>query len=211
MPIDNIVDFILYVVPGFIATGIWYSHYPVKERSPLTQLAQTVLAGLIAITGVRWLDGEILNGVLHSSTSGPPDPLFTASILLTGVLLGYIAVWQVAIRSYLSKRVPFLSSLSSPPDSIWQYVNQPTVEDWAVVRLRDGAIYLGWISRYRFNPDAPDQDFLLTEARRVDDRLKVVYPVHGLGVYLNTRDVTSIEFVTSARHPRRQKKPRRSA
>ena len=67
--------------------------------------------------------------------------------------------------------------------------------NWATVFLSDGAIYLGWISKYTFNPDAVDQDFLLSNARRVDEQLSELYRVTGIGVYINTRDVKRIEFV----------------
>ena len=40
-----------------------------------------------------------------------------------------------------------------------------------------------------------DNDFLLAEAKRVDDDLVERYAVTGRGVYLNTRNVKRIEFV----------------
>jgi len=63
------------------------------------------------------------------------------------------------------------------------------------VYLDDGAIYLGWIKEYTFDPDVESNDFLLAGAKRVDDNLNTTYLVNGQGVYLNTRNVKRIEFV----------------
>ena len=153
MPIDNIVDFIIYVLPGFIATEIYYSHFPARQRSAFTQLTQSVIGGVIAVSALRWVDERLLRGALQSAATPSPSPLFIASLLLSGLALGYIMVAQLDLRSYLTKRFHSLAWLSSSPDSIWLFVNQPSVQDWAVVRLKDGPIYLGWISRYRFDPE----------------------------------------------------------
>ncbi len=197
MPIDNIIDFIVYVLPGFIASEIYYSHYPVKERAPLTQLAQSVIGGVIIVSFLRWLDLTYLAGALHTSATNPPDMVFVASIIFSGVAVGYLISWQYSLRGWLAQRFSWLSWLYSDPDNIWQFVNRPSVEDWVVVYLNKGGVYLGWISMYRFDPDAEDQDFLLSNARRVDDQLNVIYPIDGIGVYLNTRDISRIEFVKS--------------
>jgi hypothetical protein len=207
--IQNIVDFITYVAPGFIASEIYYSHYPVKQRTALTQLAQSVVGGVVIVSLIRWLDTDLLAGAIHSSLPGIPDIRFAFALIAFGLLSGYVAVAQLSLRSTLARRFERLSWLSYSPDSIWQFVNRPDVKDWSVVYLKDGSIYLGWISRYRFDPDAPDQDFLLAKARRVNDRLRLIYEVDGIGVYLNTRDVNRVEFVESPSPKKRR--PRRAA
>lgn len=213
MTIQNIVDFITYVAPGFIASEIYYSHFPVKQRTPLTQLAQSIIGGLVIVSFLRWIDQAVLAGTLHTNTAGVPDIRFSGALIGGGVAAGYLAVVQLSFRSVLASRYARLAWLSSGPDSIWQYVNRPSIADWAAIYLHDGSIYLGWISRYRFDPDAQDQDFLLTHASRVTDRLKIVHPVDGIGVYLNTRDVSRIEFLAppKPRQPPRKKKGKRAA
>ena len=209
MPIQNVVDFIIYVAPGFLASVIYYAAYPVKQRTAFTQLAQSVVGGAIIVSLIRWLDTHYLGNLLHSSLPGTPDIRFMIAIVLGGVIAGNLAVFQLSARRGLASRFRLLSWLSSFPDSSWQFVNRPNVGDWAVVYLNDGAIYLGWITRYRFDPDSQDQDFLLANAKRVNDRLKTMYPVDGIGVYLNTRDVTRIEFIrpSDGEGNQRKKKP----
>ncbi|MBI3920889.1 MAG: hypothetical protein HY318_05665 [Armatimonadetes bacterium] len=82
------------------------------------------------------------------------------------------------------------------PLSIWAKINLQNEGYWALVRLKEnGVFYLGWISDYTFDTDSPDQDFLLRDARCVDENLQVKYFVAALGVYLNTRDVQAIEYI----------------
>ena len=40
-----------------------------------------------------------------------------------------------------------------------------------MVYLDDGSIYIGYIYEYRFDPDCDDQDFVLSDAKRVDEDL----------------------------------------
>jgi len=195
MPVQNLAEFILYITPGFIAVEIYRHHFPAKERSLFTQIAQSVIWALLIVSAIRFADSTWLDNELHSNKSGIPDLRFSISLLLAGVLLGYVGVCQLTVRSFLSKKVSFLPWLVSQPDSIWLQVNAAQNEDWALVSLNDGSSYLGWISKFQADPNSVDQDFLLTYAKRVDENLKELYSIDGLGVYLNTRNVARIEFV----------------
>jgi hypothetical protein len=73
--------------------------------------------------------------------------------------------------------------------------------DWAVVFLNDGSIYMGKIDYFTFDPNADNQDFRLVNARRVNENLEEMYSVTGVGVYLNTKDITRIEFLKSKSEP----------
>jgi hypothetical protein len=60
--------------------------------------------------------------------------------------------------------------IAPDPQSIWVKVNRPS-NDYAVVYVDDGSVYLGWIKDYTFDPDAEDNDFLLADAKRLDEQL----------------------------------------
>lgn len=196
MPVDSLADFIVYIAPGFLATEVYKSYFPGKERSTFAQLAMSIVWASIIVVAVRLIDDNLLRGALHSSTTTPlAETKFIASLLLFGALFGWMAAKQLEARISLGHKYEFLAWLAPVSDSVWKFVNDRDVEDWAVVTLVDGTKYLGWISNYRFDPDESDQDFLLSRARRVDDRLAEAYVVDGIGVYLNTRDIVSIEFV----------------
>jgi hypothetical protein len=115
-------------------------------------------------------------------------------LAVAGLLFGTLLIAIRWTRFTLSKKYATFSWLEPDPQSIWRKVNQSSNE-YAVVYLDDGAIYLGWIGEYTFDPDAESNDFLLAGAKRVDDQLKTIYLVNGQGVYLNTRNVKRIEFV----------------
>lgn len=192
--VEDISTFLLYVAPGFIAIEIYRHFYPSKERPSYVYLAQTVVLGVLVLFIVRAIDFAFPELRLHSDTSGVPGTGLAFALGVTAVAFGLLWAGQLRFRGWLSKRAQWLNWLAAEPDAIWPYVNRPAVDDWAVVYLDDGSIYRGWIKRYRFDPDADHQDFLLSNAARVDDDLNEKYPITGIGLYLDTRNVNRIEF-----------------
>ena len=198
MPVDNLADFIVYIAPGFIATEIFKAFFPAKDRNAFSQLTWSIVWALIIVTFIRVIDSAILGNNLHSHTSSPLAEIrFIISLILAGVLFGLIGVLQLKARIWLAHNNEFLENLAPGRDSVWLMINDPDVDDWAVVSLSDGSKYLGWIVNYKYDPNEKDQEFLLGHARKVDEKLKELYLIDGIGVYLNTRDVISIEFVKS--------------
>ncbi len=64
-----------------------------------------------------------------------------------------------------------------------------------LVRTKQGACYLGWAESYSFDPAAEDHELLLRPAYLVDDKLNVLRTLEKGGVYMNTRDVESLEMI----------------
>jgi hypothetical protein len=193
-PIERLADFILYIMPGFIALQLYRAQYPVKRLSEFLQVSWCVIYGIVLAGTVRWVDHRFLNGVLHTDAAGLPWLRFVVALAVAGLLFGTLLIAVRWARFTLSRKYVRLSGLRPDPQSIWAKVNQSSTE-YAVVYLDDGAIYLGWIREYTFDPDAESNDFLLAGAKRVDDQLNTIYLVNGQGVYLNTRNVKRIEFV----------------
>ncbi len=130
-----------------------------------------------------------------SETSGFPASRFVAALLSAAVLVAFVRAGLHWIRFRVGIRWSWLGCIVPDPQSTWARVNQSSNTDWAVVFLADGSMYVGWIDQYTFNPNVENQDFLLGQARRVEEDLTEKYTVSGIGVYLNTRDVKRIEFI----------------
>jgi hypothetical protein len=193
MPTENLIEFIIYLMPGFLSTQIYRSFYPVKERSDFIEVTWSVIYGLLIFAAVKALDTYALNYTLRSNITGFPSLRFIFALFVIGFMIGLARGFLHRTRIKISAWHENLAFLAPDPQSIWAKI-APTSQ-WAVVYLDDGAIYVGWISNYTFNPNHTDQDFLLSDAKRVDDDLNQKYLVDGIGVYLNTRDVKRIEFL----------------
>jgi hypothetical protein len=165
-PAEHLVDFLVHVMPGFIALQLFRAKYPAKQLSEFLQVAWSLIYGVILAAVVHAIDGRFLHGRLGTS----------------------LARFKIAVHW------PRFEGIAPDPQSIWVKVNRPS-NDYAVVYVDDGSVYLGWIKDYTFDPDAEDNDFLLVDAKRVDEQLRELYSVTGRGVYLNTRNVKRIEFV----------------
>lgn len=194
MPFQNVVEILLYIVPGFLALQIYRARAPIKRHSDFYDIASSIVFSVPVVVLIRWLDLRALGGSLHTSASFP-YMRYVLVLLGTGIVGGLLLIAIHEIRFRLPQKWPALYMLAPDPQSIWARLNQPWNQDWAIVFLDDGAIYRGWISEYTFDPDQESQDFLLSDATRVDENLKELYAIKGTGVYLNTRNVRRIEFI----------------
>ena len=174
---------------------LYRAAFPVARSSDFAQLAWSIIYGIFIVAIVRMIDTALPGLSLQSQHAGFPPTPFIAALYGGGIGLGAFLVLVHRLRFWLSRHYPFLRNIAPDPQRIWVSVADRSNTNWATVFLSDGAIYLGWISKYTFNPDAVDQDFLLSNARRVDEQLSELYRVTGIGVYINTRDVKRIEFV----------------
>jgi hypothetical protein len=195
MPVKDIIEFIIYITPGFLALEIYNSAHPVRDRKEFTDIAWSVIYGVLIYSFAEWLNNVILNDYFNSSRTVFPNLSFIIYILIIGVIVGLLKIFIHFIRDQISIRYPKLKFFAPDPQSIWVKINSPVNKCWAVVYTEDNAVYLGWISEYTSNPHIENQDFLLSKAKRVDDKLNVIYPINGIGVYLNTKNIKRIEFL----------------
>lgn len=193
-PAEHIVEFFLYVMPGFVALQLYRAKYPAKQLSEFLQVAWSLIYGVILAAFVHWVDDRLLRGCLQTTATGFPRFGFVLALMISGLLGGAALIAVNLGRLGLARHIPWCAGVAPDPQSIWAKINRPS-DDYAVVYLDDGSIYFGWIKDFTFDPDAEDNDFLLADAKRVDDELTEKYAINGRGVYLNTRNVKRIEFV----------------
>ncbi|MGD0213670.1 MAG: DUF6338 family protein [Terriglobales bacterium] len=194
-PVEHVAEFIVYAMPGFLALHIYRSMYPVKGLSEFLQVAWSVIYGVALAGLVRGIDARYLGSWLHSADDGFPRLAFILALVVVGVSWGLLLAGVNRARLDLSERFPRLRSIAPDVQSIWAKVNRAQSTDWAVVFADDGAMYVGWIKEFTYVPDAADNDFLLSRAKRLNTDGSVQYEVDGQGVYLSTRNVKRIEFV----------------
>lgn len=195
MPTNDIIEFILYVVPGFIVIELYRLYYPVKEKDIFNKIAWSIIIGILINSFANWLDKTFFFLTLSKNNGDLPNLAFIILLCILGMLVGIVWVIFRTIRFRLANESKTFNFFVPAPQSIWAYINESHNEDWSVVHLNDGTIYLGWITLFSFNPEYENQDFLLSHAKLVDKDLNEIYSVDGLGVYLNTRDVVKIEFI----------------
>ena len=195
MSIEEIIGLILYIAPGFLTMEVYHAFYPVRERNNFILSTWSIIYGVTISALVRGIDSALLNNILQSSQNTFPSFSFIIVLFFVGILVGLFLVLINIIRFRISQKWPQFKKIAPDPRSTWARINQPSNEDWAAVFLDDGAIYLGWIKYYTFDPNADNQDFLLSHAKRVDENLKIKYEIDGSGVYINTKDVKRIEFL----------------
>ncbi len=208
MPVKDLIEFILYLAPGFIATELYIVKYPARDRSQFVQITWSIICGIIILTFVKWIDQKYFGFALDSAKEGFPSFYFITALFVSGFLLGIIRIAWREIRFNLAVNYDIFKFIAPDPKSTWAKINETNDIYWAVVFLNDKSIYLGGISNYTYDPNNKNansassldhynenQDFLLSNARRVNERLKLIYSIDGKGVYLNTRNVNRIELI----------------
>ncbi len=84
MPANTIIEFILYITPVFIALEIYREHFPVRHISEFTQIAWSVIWGVVIYTVVVWIDTEFLSNYLNSRASTFPNFKLLSALFVAG-------------------------------------------------------------------------------------------------------------------------------
>jgi len=87
-PAEHLVDFLVYVMPGFIALQLFRSKYPAKQLSEFLQVAWSLIYGVILSAVVHGVDARFLHGRLQTTAPGFPAFRF---VLALSPLPGYAA------------------------------------------------------------------------------------------------------------------------
>lgn len=197
---EEFFKFLIFVAPGFLAYEIYRTEVTRKAKSDFEYLAWSAINGVVVVflyvLTDTFLGGRLKSDILFVNglqwfKDGGDFLLASFSLFIFGIILGFV---QIALLKFVRK---FPKLFAPNFYTVWQSVIENPSNDWAVVFLKDGTIYLGSITNARIDPNTEDQDFLLSNARRINEKLKVKYWVTGIGVYLNTREVQKIEFLKS--------------
>jgi hypothetical protein len=189
MSFNDIISFFLYVIPGFISTEIYRAKYPGKKDSDFSQITWSVVISILLIIVATWIDGCFKWNLFPKNVSFPKFQTI-AVLMVLAFLLAYL---RIAKRK-LTEKHQWLKLFKVKPLAIWPLVNNISVPQWACVTLTDGSKYLGWIKEWTYDPNDTDQDFLLSDAQKIDEKFNTIYEIDGQGVYLRTSWVVSIEF-----------------
>jgi len=201
--VSQVSGFIALIAPRFIAVEVFRSAYPVKSRSDKSNLYLYVLYSLICASILSSLSRLDPSSLLGSKFPSKGTSLYPLVLLGVGWVVGQACILSYRFRFQLSKKCHLLRWLRPDPQTIWNRINQDMDEQWAYVFLKDGAVYLGYIRFWNFDPDSRSQDFFLDRARRVDECLdfkgrkssewRERYII-DTGVYISTAEVSRIEL-----------------
>ena len=194
-PFNEAIGLLLYLAPGFLAMQLYRVRYPAKRMSQFESVAWSIIHSfivLLGLAGTSWIfdykDLYLFNLTRDDAFIQPK----TILILLVGGL-----VWYFFLIGFYRLRKLF--PLLPDPDSqvIWPVVanHAPENELWTLVRTKQGIHYFGWLDKYSFDPAVEHHEFVLRPAYLLDPDLSVRRDLKQGGVYLNTRDIESLEMI----------------
>jgi hypothetical protein len=190
--------------PGLLALNTVRAFYPAKKRDFKYDLCDYVLLSflcLIVADLIRsWLDWPAFQTGSREFSSS----LYLGLLLFVGWLAGLLYSASLYLRYKLGTTIECLEFILPGYLNTWERINSQVTRPWVIVCLSNGAQYSGRILYWNYDPDLADQDFYLEDVERVElgpinaPKLsergwKSHYPV-SRGLYLNTRNVVSIEL-----------------
>lgn len=192
--LGNVIVVLLYLLPGFVAMQMYEARYPTIRQSQFELIVWSLLHSFIIRLGI---EGTALGlgypdlDLLAPATGSAIRPAMIAIPLVGGLAWGGILIASFRIRFHAS----FLQNPNL--QAVWPTIadSAPKENLWAFVRTKQGFRYLGWVTQYSFDPGGEDHDFHLRPAYLVDDDLLIQRKLEQGGVYLNTRDVESLEMI----------------
>ena len=195
MPIESLAEFVIYLLPGFIAVELFRSRYPVRKRSDFIIISWSIVYGIIISSLVLKFD-SLFFGLKNDDSSDISNFRLIAMLFAGGLIGGSIRIGINNLGFIIGSRFYRFQKLIPDSQSIWAKLNNlKEKEKWALVVLDDGTKYLGYIEYYSYVPDLEDQEFLLSNAKKIGDNWETEYIVDGLGVYINTKNVKRIEYL----------------
>ena len=194
IPLGDTLVLLLYLLPGFLAMQIYRVRYPAKPLSRFEAIGWSILHSFLILLGLSTAaymlgckDPDILN----------PDSGSEIQPMMIAVLLGGGAIWGGILIAGHWLRIKLDFFPTPDPQAIWHVVvdNAPKDDLWVLARTKQDVLYLGWVKEYSFDPAAEDHEFLLRPAYLVDNDLHIRRDLTQGGVYLNTRNIESLEMI----------------
>ena len=123
-PAEHIVDFFLYVMPGFVALQFYRAKYPAKRLSESLQVAWSLIYGVLLAALVHWIDGRFFNGWLQTNSTGFPAFRLVIALMTSGLLGGAALIAVHWSRFEVARRFPRFTGIAPDPQSIWARINR---------------------------------------------------------------------------------------
>jgi hypothetical protein len=190
--------------PGLLALNTIRSFYPAKKRDFQYDLCNYALLSFLCFIAVDLVRTKYGLSAIQTDSKQFSYGLYLGFLLLVGWLAGLIYSLALYIRYKLGTSIKRLEYILPGYPSTWERINSQATRPWVFVYLDNGFQYSGRIKYWNYDPDSKDQDFYLEDVERVElgainsRRLsergwKTYYPVTR-GLYINTRNVVSIEL-----------------
>lgn len=191
----DLITLLQYLVPGFIAAGLFYATTAHPKPSQFERIVQALIltvivhAIVIAELGVAHALGNFISFGPWTAES----TLFAR--LITAVIVG-VCMSVAANRDYLFdwlRRLGATQRTSYPSEWFGVFSQQ---HGFVTLNLKDGSRLSGWPSVW---PESSEKGhFFLTEGMW-DDEISASYLDEPKDILINVTDVTRVEFNTGAR------------
>src|SRR5580658_8520586 len=87
--IKSVIQFLIYVMPGFLALRTYRAARPVRQPSDFVQVAWSLMLGVVISSVVHVVDGRCFHGGLRSASSDFPSIKLLFALGAGGLITGW--------------------------------------------------------------------------------------------------------------------------
>lgn len=199
---NNLLEFLLYILPGFIAREIFTKKYPIKRKSDFENITWSLFYGIIIFFSCKYIYKRGFLIDFFENLLGINLLCYkTILLLFAGIGFGYLLIFFISLKKmfyeYLNnkhnKKLNYRNF-----HSVWEKIIHVHKNSWVVVVLKDGSKFFGYISDYQYDPNNQYQDLFIKEAKKVElddkNQYQIEYTIKGNGLYLRTDEISHIEY-----------------
>lgn len=189
---SKLIDVFLYLLPGFVAAGVFYSLTAHRKTSPFERVIQALIftiviqATMIVIRECLYLLGYIVSFGIWTA-----DAALVLSVVMAGVfgVLLSRSINRDSIHGYLRRKG--LTSRTSYPS---EWYSAFTLETrWVILHLKGGRRLYGWPQEW---PDHPDVGhFVIDQPEWLLDDNKRMPLVNVSTILVSADEVEMVEFL----------------
>lgn len=196
MDINQIINSILYIIPGFIVLSSYYFLIPTRKRSDFERLIASIIFS-IPIYGLVLLVELLLKWDLKTHKA-----LYIILSWPIAVILGWLLSKIIGYK-WFNKIIALLGIKFKLKPTVWNEVFDLPEAKWVRTVLSSGNVYIGRLELYSLDPNDPDKDIFLHPAyllkKQSDNEIKStefeIAEFIEKGVFIRGLNIVSVEFL----------------
>jgi len=191
--LNDIAQFILYLVPGFLAVMLHNLFVPTRKPSDFELTAQSLIVSLLIFTPLRLLEKKLGIPLTQSKS------LYLTCSWLLAILAGI--VWPSVQKSSIYAKILHIFNINySWRVNVWNSIlDHADHAPWVIVSLQNKEEYLGQVIEYTLDPNDPSKEVFLKPAYRIVRNGNIdeepQFESLRLGVFIAGQSICAIRFI----------------
>ncbi|NPV00417.1 MAG: hypothetical protein HPY53_03445 [Brevinematales bacterium] len=196
--------YIIYFLPGFISSSIYYSKYPNKKKEQYQYLGYVLFNSLVLIALVTLIFGIFDSKYLTFQHLKTIDPIFIFILFLFSFCYGQFLRFLHYIKNRIFRNIGgseklfpriFRALFTNPISLLNKMVEDIEGKYWVLVKIENNQAYFGLLKEYFYDHDDKDYQLYLSNVLLTDHLATPLKSRFLPFVYIPKKSIISIEVI----------------